>query len=279
MGRGDQLAEIVQSILLQLRIPDRIIICISETDPVPDCKVSYAVEVIRAERGLPKQRNAIIAVAEDCDIILFLDDDFVLSPAYIQVTMLAFENDPTVVATTGFLLADGSRKAGYNTTEAQEIIAQDSNPIDAGSMQVPHAYGCNMALRLSIVRKFELQFDERLPLYAWSEDIDFSHRIGRYGLILELTGARGVHLGTKQGRTSGYKLGYSQIANPIYLYGKGSYTFGRATRSVGRNMIMNLIRALLPEPYIDRYGRLRGNFRAIIDMVRGCMYPERILEL
>ena len=136
-----------------------------------------------------------------------------------------------------------------------------------------------MAFRLSTVRDHQLRFDERLPLYAWSEDIDFTHRIAKYGTIAKLAGARGVHLGVKQGRASGRRLGYSQVANPLYLLRKGSYSAGRAARSVARNIAANCARALWPEPYIDRRGRLLGNALALLDMCRGRMRPERILDL
>ena len=162
----------------------------------------------------------------------------------------------------------------------QALIAADPHPDgDAGLDRADHGYGCNMAIRLDPVRQHALRFDERLPLYAWSEDIDFTHRLARFGWIAKLHGARGVHLGTKQGRTPGRRLGYSQVANPVYLFRKGSYTWGRAARSVGRNLVANAARAFHPEAYIDRRGRLQGNMLAFLDMLRGRMTPERILEL
>ena len=35
---------------------------------------------------------------------------------------------------------------------------------------------------------------------------------------------------------------------------------------------------LLPEPYIDRAGRLKGNFLALADLLRGQLHPGRICE-
>jgi hypothetical protein len=82
-----------------------------------------------------------------------------------------------------------------------------------------------------------------------------------------------------QGRSPGRRLGYSQVANPVYLLRKGSYSAGRAGRSVGRNIAANVARAFWPEAYIDRRGRLAGNALAILDFCRGRLAPERILEL
>ena len=89
-----------------------------------------------------------------------------------------------------------------------------------------------------------------------------------------------MHLGVKLGRNSGVRLGYSQVANPLYLSGKRSgYPFRRALSHIARNMAMNVLRSTWPEPYVDRRGRLLGNLLALRDLVRGCMVPERILEL
>ena len=136
-----------------------------------------------------------------------------------------------------------------------------------------------MAIRLATARAHGLRFDERLPLYAWSEDMDFTHRIGRHGCIVKLHGARGVHLGVKSGRSSGRRLGYSQVANPLYLRAKGSYTWRRALGSVGRNVAANVARALWSEPWVDRRGRLVGNLLGFVDLARGRLDPERVLEV
>ena len=100
-----------------------------------------------------------------------------------------------------------------------------------------NGYGCNMAVRSAVVRRHRLRFDERLPLYAWQEDVDFSRRLAPHGAILQLEGARGVHLGVKQGRSPGVQLGYAQVVNPLYLVRKqAGYPMGRALSHVGCNM-------------------------------------------
>src|SRR5690606_30638203 len=92
-------------------------------------------------------------------------------------------------------------------------------------------YGCNMAFRRSAIEG--VRFDERLPLYGWLEDVDFSAQAGRKGVLLKSETLVGVHLGVKGGRTSGVRFGYSQIVNPVYLLGKK--TIGR--RQAGANML------------------------------------------
>jgi len=46
-----------------------------------------------------------------------------------------------------------------------------------------------------------------------------------------------------------------------------------------KNVLGNALRSLRPEPFCDRRGRLRGNLTALVDLVRGRLAPDRILEL
>ena len=144
---------------------------------------------------------------------------------------------------------------------------------------VPGTYGCNMAFRVVAVREHAIRFDENLPYYSWQEDNDFSRRLGRHGAILRLGAARGVHLGHKGGKTSGVRLGYSQVANFVYLMRKGSVPGGVAVRHILRNLAANLLHAARPEPWVDRRGRLRGNILALADLLRGRCDPRRITSL
>jgi GT2 family glycosyltransferase len=124
-------------------------------------------------------------------------------------------------------------------------------------------YGCNMAVRLAPVREHRIRFDERLPLYGWQEDVDLSRRLAQFGAVVRMEAARGVHLGAKSGRGSGVRLGYSQVANPIYLARKRmGYPLRRAVNHIARNLLSNIVRSTWPESYVDRRGRLRGNLRS-----------------
>ena len=264
----------------QTRRPDRLVVCHTAPADIEGLAGFPGVEFITSAPGLPCQRNAILDYLGPVEAVLFLDDDFFMAPSYVDVTLRAMQADPSLVVTSGDLIADGIKGPGFSPAQARQMIQDDlRRPPATGVIPASHGYGCNMAIRTDVARAHGIRFDERLPLYAWSEDMDFTHRVGRHGRMAKLQGARGVHLGIKQGRTSGRKLGYSQVANPVYLFQKGSYTAGRALRSVGRNVLMNLLRSLRPEPYIDRRGRLRGNLRAAGDMLRGRMAPERILDL
>ncbi len=278
-GRPGILRETLAHVAMQTTLPIRVLVCCTSPEDIAGLD-GHDTDFITSAPGLPAQRNAILDRLRTSSAILFIDDDFLMAPRYVEATLHAMQSDPGVVVTTGDLIADGSKGPGFSPAEAQAMIDADGRmPPRDDVIPAPHGYGCNMAIRHDISQAHGVRFDERLPLYAWSEDMDFTHRLGRHGRIVKLSGARGVHLGDKQGRTSGLKLGYSQVANPIYLFQKGSYTLGRAARSVGRNVAANLVHSVRPEPWIDRRGRLLGNVRAVADIARGRMTPERILEL
>jgi GT2 family glycosyltransferase len=279
-GRPEILLEILRELDLQSRPADRIIVShVAETD-ISGAVGLPRVEFVTGAAGLPRQRNAILDAVDDCDIVLMIDDDFLPERHYVATTLAIFAAATNVVVTTGRVLADGARGPGLGMAAARDILARASGDVPQSDVEPTFSgYGCNMALRLDVVRAHALRFDERLPLYGWYEDIDFCRRLGRHGRIVQVVAARGVHLGVKGGRTSGRRLGYSQVINPLYLWRKGTYPLGHALRSVGRHLLINGARSLWPEAWVDRRGRLIGNSLALVDILRGRARPERILDL
>ena len=280
-GRAGILRETIRELGAQTQAPDRLLVCHTcEADVAGLREIAPHVELLNSTPGSACQRNALLRATNDCELILFLDDDFLVAPDYIAVTMQVMRTNSKIAVSTGFVIADGAKGPGFTVDFARQcLLADHHSATDFGFRPWFNGYGCNMTVRMSIVREHGLEFDERLPLYAWYEDIDFSRRVGQHGCIAKLSGARGVHLGSKSGRTSGRKLGYSQVANPIYLARKGSFPWSNTLRSISRNVAMNSILSVWPEPYVDRRGRLWGNGRAMVDLLRGSMIPERILEL
>jgi GT2 family glycosyltransferase len=279
-GRPEILLEILRELDLQSRPADRIIVShVAETD-ISGAVGLPRVEFVTGAAGLPRQRNAIPDAVDDCDIVLMIDDDFLPERHYVATTLAIFAAATNVVVTTGRVLADGARGPGLGMAAARDILARASGDVPQSDVEPTFSgYGCNMALRLDVIRAHALRFDERLPLYGWYEDIDFCRRLGRHGRIVQVVAARGVHLGVKGGRTSGRRLGYSQVINPLYLWRKGTYPLGHALRSVGRHLLINGARSLWPEAWVDRRGRLIGNSLALVDILRGRARPERILDL
>ncbi|TMV63343.1 glycosyltransferase family 2 protein [Thioclava sp. BHET1] len=203
-----------------------------------------------------------------------------MAPASLANVERLFTERLDVVMTTGTVIADGIHNAGFDFPSGKARLAAHPRSIGPETLcNAYNGYGCNMAIRGSTVLAHDLQFDESLPLYGWLEDVDFSRRLAEHGQILRSSALVGVHLGTKGGRTSGVRLGYSQIANPLYLIRKGTMAPRRAYRLMAQNLARNLTRSWRPEPWIDRRGRLRGNLTALADLLRGRLQPARALDL
>ena len=81
-----------------------------------------------------------------------------------------------------------------------------------------------------------MRFDERLPLYGWQEDLDFCGALRGSGRIVKTNLVWGVHLGTKRGKGSEVRLGYSQIINPAYIARKGNISFAYAFKLALRKL-------------------------------------------
>ena len=281
VGRPGLLRETLRELRKQIRRPDGVLVSYSADNDIAGLIAdSDSARYIRAPLGLTKQRNAILKVAEGFDIVVFFDDDFFPGPHYLATIERAFQADEGYQIVTGMLLADGIKGRGIAPSAARLLIDNDrgtSTPLRA--TEVYNGYGCNLAVRLATLFEHRIFFDEELPLYGWLEDVDFSRRVARQGKIVRVDGARGVHLGVKAGRTSGVRLGYSQIANPIYLIGRGTFSRTRALEQMMRNVVANVSRALFPEPNIDRVGRLRGNLIALSDLMQSRCHPNRISDL
>jgi GT2 family glycosyltransferase len=281
IGRAGVLSEVLAELHRQTRRPDRVIICHTRAEDVAGCEGLWpGAEFLLSPAGLPRQRNAILDAAGDCDLVLFLDDDFLPQPDYLAVLEAAFAADPALVVATGEVIADGAKGPGLSVEEGRRLLGEDgARPDPSAMLPAFNGYGCNMAVRMAPLRAHGIRVDEQLPLYAWYEDLDFTRLLGRHGQIRRLPAARGVHLGVKSGRGSGLRLGYSQVVNPVYLGRKGTYPWNRALRSIARHCLLNLLRSPFPEPWVDRRGRCRGNALGLWDLLRGKAHPRRVLEL
>lgn len=281
-GRPEHVAFLLGRLAAQTAPPERILLAVARAEDAPTPEgLPFAVEVVLSERGSCRQRNAALDHA-DFDaggLIVFFDDDFVPSRTALAGAAAVLAAAPELGGLTGELLADGVRSGGLDLDQAARLVdahdAANPSPSSRIGTLVEGLYGCNMAFRAGDLRG--VRFDERLPLYGWQEDIDFSARVR--GAMARSPAMVGVHCGARGGRErNGALLGYSQIANPAYLAAKGTMSRGLALRHGARNLLANHLRLLAPEPWIDRRGRAAGNRRALLDWLRGRMAPERILE-
>lgn len=280
IGRPQDLALAVKRHLDQTLRPHRIILsCVLESD-LP-AELDPRVEVILGPKGSAVQRNTGLRyLAGDSDIVAFFDDDYLPSRHCLERIAAFFGVHSDVVGANGLLLADGINLPGIGIAEAETMLdahdLADAPPLDV-LRDLEGLYGCNMAYRTSATEG--VWFDERLKLYGWQEDIDFATQVARRGRTVMTHAFAGVHRGVKGARTSGVRLGFAQVVNPLYLKRKGTMSAGFAHRLMLRNVIANHARALRPEPWVDRWGRVKGNWIGFADALRGRLEPEKIERL
>jgi glycosyltransferase involved in cell wall biosynthesis len=283
-GRREVLSATIAHLANQSRLPDALIVCPASADDLDGGKLEQfpgPSAVVVGPRGLCAQRNAILDAASDADVIVFFDDDFLPANSFLETVERLFTEHQEIVVATGKVLADGIHGPGISLKDGLDILAADTPPSAGKAEMTPvyNAYGCNMVIRLAPVRAGRVRFDETLPIYGWQEDVDFCRGLARHGAIVNYTGLRGVHLGTKGGRVSGVRFGYSQIANPLYLVRKGTVSWRWALNLMSRNCAANLAGSLTPPRLVDRRGRLKGNLMGFHDLVTGRLTPTRILSL
>jgi GT2 family glycosyltransferase len=283
-GRPHEVRCILSAIERQTLLPDSIIISACERTDVPELRFGDRVQVIFGPPGLPSQRNrACSLVKRTADVVVFFDDDFVPSRFWIERACKSLAAQPDIVSLTGRIIEDGAAGRGMSWAHGALLVDHADCTMDGrsdGSFLMKEGetpYGCNMALRTSILH--DLMFDERLVLYGWLEDRDFGVRAASLGRTVWTDTVWGVHLGVKHGRESGGRYGYSQIVNPWYLMRKGTLGAHQAGRHIARALLSNAARSLQPKSTIDRRGRLKGNLIGLYQIMMGTWAPERAKEI
>lgn len=280
VGRPNEVGNLIEILGHQVRTAEQILISVESDDDLPAFLPPH-VRVIQGPRGASSQRNrALDQAVRDNELIAFLDDDYIPSKFFLERAAQLFTLHADIAGATGLVLADGVNRGSISLPEARTIIQDHDERVPNGtfeSVDIRYAYGCNMVFRSTAIAK--IRFDENLPLYSWQEDVDFAARTLSQGRIVKTNALVGVHRGVTGARTSGKRFGYSQIVNPLYLLKKGTMRPSHVARLMSNNLIANHLKAFRPEGHIDRLGRVKGNWLAISDCLRGKVDPRRILEL
>ena len=274
-GRRDVAAQLIRHLSAQTRRPDRVILSVANPDDAPK---AAGVEVVLGPAGLAAQRNTGLRSIGDIDLAVFYDDDFVPAPGALEAIEQLFDTRPEVAGATGHVAADGATMAAISDATATNICRQlHISPPAPTERRVIGLYGCNMAVRLSAAKN--LWFDEAMPLYGWQEDLDFGARLSKRGAVIKTSAFSGVHRGVKSARPKERGLGYAQIANPVYLMRRGDIPVTYLLRLMARNIAANHLGAFARKTATDRLGRVRGNWRAMADLMLGRLSPNRATSL
>ena len=280
-GRPQALNRLLRWLEHQTLAPSVVVVSATESgDTGGPIATSQPIEYIYGSAGSCIQRNrALERIKDRADVVIFFDDDFTPAPTWLERCASAFASDRNIVGMSGLVLRDGAQADEISWDEAKRLI----HAAASGDVNIPHIsertglYGCNMAFRASDIR--HLRFDERLVLYGWMEDKDFSRLAGKSGRLVACSTLLGVHLGLKSGRVSGRKFGYSQVVNAWYLRKKGILSMREAWSNIGKALLMNGAKSFRSEKHVDRLGRFIGNLIGVVDLVLGRGRPEKAAEL
>jgi GT2 family glycosyltransferase len=278
--RPEEIGQLLSRLARQTLKPAQIILSLEVRADAP-ADLPAGLDIILGPKGLTTQRNrAIDAVRADCDIVVFFDDDYLPCDDALAGIARIFGTDDAIAGATGQVLRDGITLGGLSHEEALACLAAyQANPAIEilETSDIDEVYGCNMAFRMAAVR--ELRFDEKLPLYGWQEDVDFAGQLLTKGRIVKTNAFSGVHRGVTRGRTPGVALGFSQIVNPVYLVNKGTMRPAKALKLMVKNLAANHLKSIRPEAFIDRAGRVRGNWLGVLHLLSGKSDPGAILRL
>lgn len=256
------LLNLLESVKLQTLYPNEILIVDGSTNKEtelmlgqnPFQNLRYFL-VPNEHRGLTRQRNYGVAlVANDTEIICFLDDDTVLEANYFEEIIRTYtvfpealgvggyinnetkwqkvdeEYQPTIheFAYDGWKQQDGSRfvmrkRFGLDSDAKPGFLPEFSNGRSIGFLppsgkiyEVEQLMGGVSSFKKSVFDSFS--FSTYFEGYGLYEDADFTLRLSKTGKLYVNTNAQLGHFHDEAGRPNQYKYGKMVVRNGWYVW-------------------------------------------------------------
>lgn len=275
-GRRELAGKTVDRISSQLNSEDVVVVPLVREEDFPQ-NVSKNVVILKCEKGSAKQRNSALRYLETkqnkVDLVVFLDDDVVLSPSFFIELRAIHSRFPQAAGFTFRLIDDGVGKGGIGYDAACELA--ESFTCENIHERFIERRDCYGGFSMTGEHLGVVEFDERLAEYGFLEDWDFYSRLRANGPTGHSPGTTLVHLGVASGRVSDRKFGYAQIVNPIYLVLKGSLPFLDGVRFSMLSPFSNALRFYQTE----RRNRLLGNLLGLFTLLTRGAKPELVARL
>lgn len=258
--RPEALEKLLRSVGEQDLYPDEILIIDGSRDNRSKVLLKKKVfpgviyfKVPEQARGLTRQRNyGIERVAEDSEIICFLDDDVVLEPDYFSRLINTYRNFPEAIGVggyiknevnwvetsksatfeeiewDGFLRKLGSRnlfrkRLGLLSNEPPGVMPEFSNGLSIGFLPpsgkvypVEFFMGGVSSFRKEVFGK--IRFSKYFKGYGLYEDMDFCLRASKFGQLYVNTGAQLSHFHETGGRPNQFVYGKMVLRNGWYVW-------------------------------------------------------------
>jgi glucosyl-dolichyl phosphate glucuronosyltransferase len=219
-NRGEDLRSTINDLTAQTRRPDEIIVIDQSAVPsLNPTTVPIPVVYVYAPglSGAAVARNVAMERATG-DIWLFLDDDVILEPQYVEEILLAYSRDVAGVSgiITNYTVPPISRRLFEKVfvrgafSDDRQPIYWHANDLRSQGPQRVRQFGCGvMSFRAELVRN--LRFDPQLTGCSLAEDIDFCARLPRGSVLLIAPNARLFHKRSAVGRAPAHWLdGHAQ---------------------------------------------------------------------
>jgi GT2 family glycosyltransferase len=214
-NRADDLQHTLEGLVGQTRRPDQIVVVDQSSVPSLDpAGVPIAVTYIYDPNisGAAVARNVAMDRATG-DIWIFLDDDVILEPKYVEEIILAYS--PGVAGVSGIItnysVPPIARRLFENLfvrgpfRDDRQPIYWHANDLKSHDPQRVRQFGCGvMSFRASVIRA--LRFDPKLTGCSLAEDIDFCARLPRGAVLLIAPNARLFHKRSELGRAEAHWL-------------------------------------------------------------------------
>ncbi len=264
--RPKALFKLLKSVKNQILYPDEILIIDGSTDSKTEeilegdtFKNLKYYRVDKDTRGLVKQRNFGIAkIADDIDIVCFLDDDIVLSPNYFKHLIHTYKLYPEAVGVGGYITNEVCwQKTPKNYKKANDDFEMDGYVRKMGQRfllrkylgLLPNTPPCVMPdfsngysvgflppsgkiyeaeFFMGGVSSFkkkifdEIKFSSYFEGYGLYEDADFCLRASKYGKMYVNTTAQLKHFHEDGGRPNKFDYGRMVIRNGWYVWRVGN---------------------------------------------------------
>lgn len=184
---------------------------------------------LTAGPGVTVQRNAGVD-ASDGDILLFVDDDALLHPAYCRVIAAEFDGDPAVLGVGGLIWNEMPRSTQATVFRRSFTMTDNLTPKVTRSGDAGHLYaltgtkevqvlsGSNMAFRRAVFETHGLRFDENLVGYGFGEDQLFCLQASAKGKLVQTDKALVMHGYRRTDRLT-EKYARDQITHAAYIFG------------------------------------------------------------
>jgi glucosyl-dolichyl phosphate glucuronosyltransferase len=209
-NRALDLARTIDTLLIQTVKPFELIIVDQSPERSFTRQLPISVHYIHDPTlpGVTSARNVAVEQAKG-DIVLFLDDDVLLEPNFIEEILAAYNDNVTGVSgiitnytTPPFRqrIWEKTFQLGPFNDERQEIYRHADDYRESAPIPVRYFTGALMSFRTSTIRS--LRFDTDLKGAAREEDIDFCVRLPGGRSLLIAPKARLIHNRSPRNRDS-----------------------------------------------------------------------------